>query len=364
MPAEILLERPMFPHTVDSTMLSTFRSCPRKMYMQYVQHWKPMAQSVHLVAGGAFASGVEAARMAFYSGLTKEPRGEGNDHVLIPCQAGDQALAQAAGMQALIHHYGDFQCPPESAKSLERMCGALEFYFDMYPLGADGANPITLAGGRRGIEFSFAEPLAINHPVTGDPILYTGRADMLAERAGSVYVYDEKTTTSLGAQWAKAWEMRSQFTGYEWAAKRQGIKTSGSIIRGVSILKTKYDTLEVATYRSAYEIDRWEEQAVRDIQRMLRMWNEGYWDFNLDGACTEYGGCSFLSVCKSSDPNSWLPVYFEQRVWDPLARKELSIQEYEASWNHERVIPLEPVKQFNTDSAELQNSFKELMGKR
>lgn len=339
-----MTERPMFPHTVDSTMLSSFRSCPQKMFRTYVEHWKPKATSVHLVAGGAFASGIEAARNAFY------------------CLGQSAEDAEAAGLAALIAHYGDFVPPEGSAKTLERMCGALEFYFFNYPLGADGANPITLASGKRGIEFSFSEPLGVSHPVTGDPILYTGRSDMLAERAGGVYVYDEKTTTSLGMSWCNQWEMRSQFTGYEWAASRQGIKTAGSIIRGVSILKTKYDTQEVATYRSRYELERFEEQLNRDIERMIRCWKEGYWDYSLDGGCTEYGGCSLTKVCKSSDPDSWLPTFFTQRVWDPLARKELTVEEHEASWGHVREVPRKKLDSDPVVTDADQDAFKEFIG--
>ena len=314
----------MFPHTVDSTILSAFRSCPQKFFRQYVQHWKANTTSVHLVAGGAFASGIEKAREAFYV------KGE------------DAAVSEARGIAALVKHYGDFECPTDSAKSLERMIGALEFYFYQYPLGNDGAEPITLANGRRGIEFSFAEPLGINHPVTGDPMLYTGRSDMIAERAGGIYIYDEKTTSSLGASWGRQWEMRSQFTGYTWAARKQGIKTNGAIVRGVSVLKTKYDTLEVATYRSDYEIDRWEAQTIKDIKRMIECWQSGEWDYNLDGACNEYGGCSFTQVCKASNPEEWLPVNFVRKVWDPLNRKEMTVAEYEESWGHARTA-YEPV---------------------
>lgn len=311
--------KPLFPHTIDSTTLSTFRSCPHKFFRQYLQHWKPTTQSVHLVAGGAFASAIEQARVAFY------------------VEGRSSQDAEAAGLAALIAHYGDFDCPDDSAKSLERMCGAFEFYLFNYPLGADGATPITLPSGRRGIEFSFAEPLEVKHPVTGDPILYTGRSDMIAERYGTgVWIYDEKTTSALGATWGRQWEMRSQFTGYSWAARKQGIKTAGTIVRGVSILKTKYDTLEVPTYRSDYEIDRWEQQVNRDLARMIRCWEEGYWDYSLDGACADYGGCSFVQVCKSSNPEEWLPAKFEQRVWDPLARKELSVAQYENLWGHVR----------------------------
>ena len=311
------MTKPMFPHAIDSTMLATFRSCPQKLFRTYMQHWKPKAESVHLVAGGAFAKGIEIARQAFFE--QSLPRHE----------------AEAAGLQALINAYGDFECPPESAKSLERTAGALEFYFDQYPLGADGMDPITFPNGKRGIEFSFALPLPFHHPVTGDPVLYTGRADMIASFAGGIYVVDEKTTSSLGPSWSRQWEMRAQFTGYQWACREYGIEAAGTIIRGVSILKTKYDTQQAITYRSQYELDRWLEQTVRDLRRLEAMWKEGWYDFALDHACAEYGGCSMVQVCKSADPERWLPMYFEQRVWDPLARREMTVAEYEASWGHE-----------------------------
>lgn len=300
-----------FPIAIDSTMLGTFRSCPQKMFRQYMQHWKPKSESVHLIAGGAFADGIEAARRAFY-----EHRQSAEDSV-------------AAGLQALIIKYGDFECPPDSAKSLERTAGALEFYFNSYPLGSDSATPIFL-GDRRGIEFSFAQPLPINHPVTGDPLLYTGRSDMIADFAGGVYIFDEKTTSSLGASWSKQWEMRSQFTGYCWAAKEFDLKPSGVVVRGVSILKTKYDTQQAITYRSPYEIDRWVDQTCRDLERMIEAWESDWWDYNLDHACAEYGGCALVPVCKSPDPEAWLGSYFEQRAWNPLAKKQQTVAEYEA----------------------------------
>lgn len=311
------MTKPMFPHTIDSTMLATFRSCPQKFFRQYIEHWKPKAESVHLVAGGAFAKGIEVARKAFF-------------------EEGASALtAQSAGLKALIEAYDDFECPPDSAKSLHRTAGALEFYFEQYPFDQDGMDPVTFPDGRRGIEFSFAEPLPFHHPVTGDPILYTGRSDMVANFAGGIYVVDEKTTSSLGASWPRQWEMRAQFTGYLWALRRIGVEPAGAIVRGVSILKTKYDTMQAITYRSPYELERWEEQTCRDLARMQRMWEEGWWDYALDHACAEYGGCSMTQVCKSSDPETWLPSYFEKRVWSPLDRKELTVAEWEASWGHE-----------------------------
>jgi hypothetical protein len=306
------MTRPLFPVAIDSTLLAAFRACPQRAFRQYIEHWKPAEESVHLIAGGAFADGIEEARRSFYE------RGE----------APEQSVAN--GLRALIGKYGDFECPPESGKSLERVAGALEFYFDRYPLGQDGATPITFADGRRGIEFSFAQPLPINHPVTGDPLLYTGRSDMVAEAYQGIFIYDEKTTSSLGASWSKQWDLRSQFTGYCWAAQQYGLEPTGVIVRGVSILKTKYDTQEVMTYRSDMEIDRWLGQVVRDIQRMIKCWEEGYWDFDLDHACTEYGGCAFTTICKSANPENFLETFFVKRVWDPLDKVEKTLEQYEA----------------------------------
>lgn len=301
-----------FPLAIDSTTLGAFRSCPQKAFRTYLQHHKPLNESVHLVAGGAFAAGIEAARRAYYEQSIPAPD------------------AIADGIRALLAHYGDFECPADSAKSLERTAGALEFYFEHYPLGADGATPLAFSNGQSGIEFSFACPLPVNHPVTGDPLLYTGRSDMIAEAYGGIYIYDEKTTSSLGPSWARQWEMRSQFTGYCWAAREFGLNPQGVCVRGVSILKTKYDTQQVLTYRSPYEIDRWLDQTCRDLERMIASWKSGHWDYNLDHACSEYGGCSMTTVCKSSDPEAWLKNYFVQRVWDPLAKEEVSLEQWNA----------------------------------
>lgn len=334
----------MFPHAWDSTMIGSFRACPQKMFRQYIQHWKPKAESVHLVAGGAFAKGLEVARKAYFCGVVPTYREEVDPETGIrkmvkdgevECDKGDAAFSEGAGLHSLLIAYGDFECPSDSAKSIERTAGALEYYFSQYPLGACGMTPISLPDGNRGIEFSFAEPLDVRHPVTGDPILYTGRADMIAEFAGGVYIEDDKTTSALGASWPRQWELRSQFTGYSWAAKQAGIHTDGAIVRGVSILKTKYDTLQAITYRSEREVNRWYDQVNRDIERCIAMWKEGRYDYNLDHACAEFGGCSFVQICKSADPETWLKMYFEKRVWDPLARKETTVEEWEASWGHD-----------------------------
>lgn len=305
--------RPPFPTVFDSSLLGAFRSCPAKAKMEYFEHWRHQGKSVHLVAGGAYAAGLEAMRRAFYvDGI-------------------DEATALVVGGKTLLEFYGDFECPEDSAKSAQRTLGALEYYAAQYPLGVDRAQPITVPGDKgRGIEMGFNEPIDLNdpemrHPETGDPLLYCGRADMLVEYQSMRLGLDDKTTSSLGAKWPDQWNLRSQFTGYSWGFAKIGLPLNGWLIRGVSILKTKYDTMEAITYRPEWEIERWHHQLKRDILKMRFMWETGYFDFNLDHACTEFGGCMFRQVCKMRDPQLLLDQQFERRRWDPVHRREIPV---------------------------------------
>lgn len=298
------MTRPPFPKVLDSTIIASFRSCPRKFELEFLNHWKPQTPSVHLHAGAAYAKGLEVARQEYYENGENEP------------------TAIARGLAALIQAYGDFECPPDSAKSLERTAGAFEFYFDQYPLATDQAVPTVLPSGKRAIEFSFAEPIDLLHPETGDPLIYCGRMDMCVDYAGGVFGHDDKTSSALGASWSRQWDLRSQFTGYCWGAERAGRPLQGFLVRGVSILKTKYDTQQALTYRPPWMIERWYEQLLRDVKRMIQCWEAGYWDYNLDHACAEFGGCTFRQVCLSLDPQPWLESGFTRRVWNPLTREE------------------------------------------
>lgn len=298
------MTRPPFPKVIDSTIIAAFKACPRKCELEYVQHWRPKTPSVHLHAGGAYARGLEIARKAYYEDKK------------------DLETAIALGLQALLEFYGDFECPPDSAKSAERTAGAFEYYMTQYPMDRDQAVPATLPSGRRGIEFSFAEPLEVLHPETGDPLIYCGRMDMVCEYAGGLFGLDDKTTSSLGASWSKQWDLRSQFTGYTWGAQKAGLPLQGFLVRGVSILKTKYDTQQAITYRPAWQLERWHSQLLRDLRRMIACWESGLWDFNLDHACTDFGSCTFRQICLSVDPQPWLDAGFEKRAWNPLTRTE------------------------------------------
>jgi hypothetical protein len=301
-----------FPSLIDASLLSSFKSCPELCRKTYLEHFKSKAPSVHLHAGGAFASGIERTRTAFFV--------EGKDS--------DTAIAEGVG--ELLRFYGDFECPADSAKSPERMAGAFEFYWSNYPLGetddhGNRIDPVVLPGGKRAIEVSIAEPLPIPHPETGDPLIYCGRLDAILNYAGGRYITDEKTTTQLGASWSRQWDLRSQFTGYAWGARQIGIKVDGALVRGVSILKTKYDTQQAISYRPDWVIDRWYAEMLWWVGQLVEAYKKDVWIHNFDHACAEYGGCQFREACSTQDETPWLETYFERREWNPLLRTETKL---------------------------------------
>ena len=291
-----------FPEVIDNTMREAWTNCPRRFLHGFVHRIGPNPPSIHLHAGGAYAAGMEAMRKAFYD------------------KGHSQEDALAIGTEALIQYYGDFEVPEGSNKSCARMVGALEYYTQCYPLATDFMKPHLLASGKHAIEFTFAVPLPILHPVTGNPILYTGRFDMLGERDGTLFVEDDKTTSQLGASWTAQWDLNSQFTGYCWAAKQFGFPVAGAIIRGTSILKNGYGDAQAIIYRPDWIIERWYNQLLLDVVAMVEAWETVSYGYALGASCSSYSGCEYKRICLSQQLEPLLDIYYTQRIWNPLAK--------------------------------------------
>ena len=292
-----------FPELIDNTAREQFFSCPQRFFRSTIQKLQQTPPSIHLHAGGAYAAGLEALRKAFYDENLPESE------------------ALAIGVETLIKFYGAFDPPEGSTKTCERMVGALVDYVREYPLATDTIKPYRLANGKSAIEFTFAIPIPdTSHPVTGQPLLYGGRFDMLAIREDVLFVEDDKTTSQLGQTWGQQWELNSQFTGYVWAAQEFGLPVAGAIIRGQSILKNSYGHAQSIVYRPQWMIDRWLEQLQHDVRAMIHSWETNRYSFALGGSCSHYGGCEFRRLCQSQNPQSWIDAYYINRHWNPLAK--------------------------------------------
>jgi len=294
------MERPPFPRLLDSTMLSSWDACHYKWYYEFLHSLSPLAINPDLHAGGAFAHALEIIRRKLYA-----------EHLTI-----DAALP--IGVRELMKFWGDFEPPEKNPKTCEAMIGALADYFREYPPDQDSFRPYMLESGEPAVEFTFSIPTDVRHPETGDPILYAGRADMIASYNDEwLCVMDEKTTKGFYGDWSSIWGMRGQFIGYCFAGQQYGYNTTRAVIRGVGILKTMYKHLQIIEDYGQWQIDRWWETTNKKIKEMVRRWETEDWEHSYGDACGSYGGCTFLPLCTSASPENYFSNY-QRRVWNPL----------------------------------------------
>lgn len=321
--------RPELPLHIDSTMMTCFRSCPQKYWLEFVLGYRPPGLSVDLHAGACFATAIE-----------QTYRGVWDLGLSLP-----DALTRAHGHFALS--WGNFTIPEHkrTAKTFDNMWRAIEEYFAQWNPKSDHVQPYFAKDGKATFEYTFAIPLepcltfdprdtnmedrveleATHFPChpSGDPFLYSGRLDMLGKHNGRPVARDEKTTgKGFSANWAEQWDLRSQFIGYTWALQQGGLVDLDTIIvRGIAIQVREIKFCEAIKTYPNFLRERWLTQLRRDLWRLRRCYDAGYFDYNMGDACTSYGNCVFLTPCTAPDTqkDAWLSNY-EIRHWNPLLK--------------------------------------------
>lgn len=300
-----MMNKVHFPLVWDNTMVQAF-TCKRHGYLQYMRHWKLLEQSVHLIAGAAYASALERLRNAFFF-----------EH-----KSADVALEEA--VVTLIREYGNFEPRPDQEKKSWLSCiEALLYYVEKFPLHSEQYKPILLEG-RNSVEFSFVVPLDVLHPESGEPILYSGRADQIVQcsNTGNLFLEDDKTASQLGDSFGRQFDQSGQFSGYVYAAREYGLDIRGILIRGICFYKDRIDHQVVLTYRSENEIKQWKRATEAKIREAILCWQNEYYPENLGSLCTAYGKCPFNDFCKHQDVD-FLRTNFERREWNPHTRREV-----------------------------------------
>jgi hypothetical protein len=86
----------------------------------------------------------------------------------------------------------------------------------------------------------------------------------------------------------------------------------------------------IKTY-SGHLIAKWLEQLRRDLHRLVACHSDNYFDYNLGDTCTAYGTCSFLPVCQSNNPETWLQD-FQVSHWSPLDKSPVTITDHRSTY--------------------------------
>lgn len=298
----------MFPTVVDNTIRKDFVTCPTLAMYKHVRQIRPIVEKqVDLHFGKCFATGTEAARRSFFE------------------QHNGADAAVEDGVAAACAEWGNFEETGKSHKTLGRLPTSLRYYFQQWPLGFDG---LTATIG--GIERSFKIELPIAHPDRDEPLFYAGRYDMKAtDLNGRIHIVDEKTANRLGDTWFEQWDLDSQMTGYLWSVQEEFLENGGNledmpemlaIIRGLSILKDSNGHAEVIVTRPHWMLNRWYNQLLRDVWRMVDSYKSGEWDVALStNSCACYNRpCSYAKLCLTPDPEQRIQSEYHTVVWNPL----------------------------------------------
>lgn len=339
----------IFPLIWDSTALMGFDSCNLSGFRKHIQHLSSPEENTHLLFGGAFAKGLEVVRKRFY-----------NDAL-------SQAKAVLEGQKTAIEVYGDHIPHPSNKKTKEALINVIGKYFETYPLDSKSLQPLRLQSGEAAIETSFKMELPFLHPTLKIPLQLVGRVDMLGIWNKRLVNVDEKTTWRLSNPNGVQWATRGQFTTYSALAKKQGIHLDGTLVRevcigattsykGMDLMKsflpplqegeetlsdssTKVTFQEIFTPRTAWQVDIWEKQAIRKVERYLKYYNlwveQGFphpatlFDGNWGESCKEFmTSCEFIDLCCSDAGERYIEGEWAQNIWLPHLQKRVPLEEY------------------------------------
>ena len=291
---------------IDSTSLGEFKLCPRRYYYSIVLGYQQRTESVHLKFGILLHQAREHYDKARASGASHD---DALDAVM--SEALRATWNSELGRPWLSDH---------KVKHRLSLLRTIVWYLDAVAQ-SDPLHTMTLAGGRLAVELSFRFDSGIASPSTGEPILFCGHLDRLAELNGVPYVVDVKTTThTLDASWFSKFSPDNQFSMYTLAGRVAfGVPVRALIVDGVQVGATFSRFARAPIERKDETIDEWYADTTSWIASMDRCASEGHWPQN-DKSCDAWGGCPFRAVCARapSARQQWLEVDYHKRVWDPL----------------------------------------------
>ena len=310
------------PLYLDSTMLTAFRSCPRKFYLEFCRGLRGEGISIDLHCGGCVAHCFETVYNAFHLHGATEEKALKLGLVQFDLDWGDVEPKSRIGVKG--------QKIYSSPKTKERTWEVIEAYFRQWPPSTDHVQPLFIAG-QPTVEFTFAIPLTeqtLGYPVplhpSGDPFLYSGRIDFLGRYGSIILPLDHKTGKYQDEHWAEKWDMRNQFIGYVWACEQLGLPVRGTYaVRGIIIQMTQHHLPEAIKFIPSGRMERWKGQLARDVHRLVDCHASGYFDYDFGETCTSYGLCQYFHACRADDEELWLKD-FKPRFWNPLAKNPIA----------------------------------------
>ena len=290
----------------DYTKLSDFMICQRRGYFAHVRDWQPEVPSAAIVFGACWHRAMES--------IYKNPKDKASE------------MIERAGT-AFVSEWRLYGLDEESwhPRSVSRGLELLEAYVEHYREEIE--RTIVLA-----VERPFQVLLEEEGPT------YHGRLDAVVRlpQTEGIYVLEHKTASSISGSWREQFSPNVQIDGYCHAARSLwGPDVRGVLVNGVAVLKTKVEFSRVPVMRQLEQLEAWRWE-VLDYINLIEWEYHRFLEFQREEgtaefmrafpknttACTHYGGCRYLDICKAY-PNPEVlrepPEGFVVRPWDYTA---------------------------------------------
>ena len=274
----------------DYTTLSTFLECRKKYYYRMVKHLTPKTTSSALTFGKDIHSALD---IYYTSGLDKS-------------------------VQLFRETYKDRE--GEELRTVANGVKLLEWYSKVYK-----HEPFKVLGKP---EVGFVFPI-------GD-ILYGGRIDLPVDWSGEFWILEHKTTSSMGYNYFKQFELDFQITGYIVCAEASlGRKCMGCLVNAMEpwkeVIKKTARTKEPEAHFARNPMtrsDRDKDRFKLNVQRIVRdiHWceeNHEFYECDRRNQCFTYNSeCPYKELCLYGEDPRFIEKDYKVEVWEPYKQVE------------------------------------------
>jgi hypothetical protein len=186
------------------------------------------------------------------------------------------------------------------ARDRSNVVDILNAYFDYY-LGDEFEVYHDESGPFVERDFEIEVPLTNLKSTMVKQIFLHGRIDcvMRNTKTGELFVFDHKTTSSLGKDFLNRIKPNFQYTGYFWAARDHfKLPVKGFVVNGIQVAKTKKDFKRQPTVISDEEIRELHSALFAGSIRYVASLESGLWPMSTPNACSMWGSCEFKNLCE------------------------------------------------------------------
>lgn len=310
---------------IDSSKLSTYMSCRRKFFYEYLQGYRGIYPNKHLIYGTALHEALEHLILADMPNLSDEEQ---------------QKVYMEAYKKALVIYRKDFPDAEFDAerkpKSPEYILPSLLGYYETYQ--DEWVTDEIIATELHG-------QVTIGEDEDGNDRLMTYRMDALRRNSvGQLYVQEHKSGGQAGSTWYDKWELAIQPLVYFHAARFNypDDQHFGVVINGIIAAKRAKVTLDTikfhrvnVRYNNSMMLEGLEllnyyygelEKDMLAVQE-LHPSDEAMTCFPKNpNACTDYNTtCMFHGLCTSvrnplrAEQRNHAPIGMKIERWNPLA---------------------------------------------